>query len=77
MPTIELDQRTADQLNSLATASGMSVDAYLRSLLAGPANVGTGRLSPAELERLLRENAFDGPGLPPDFSRADIYNGHA
>ena len=77
MATIELDPRTADQLNALATASGMTVEAYLQSLLALSANGTSPRLSLAELDNLLSENAFDGPTLPADFSRADIYNGHA
>jgi hypothetical protein len=77
MATIELNPSTADQLNALATASGMTVEEYLRSLLP-PLTNGTGpRLSPAELDSLLGEHAFDGPTLPADFSRADIYDGHA
>ena len=31
MPTIELDQRTAEQLNALATASGMTPQAFRHS----------------------------------------------
>jgi hypothetical protein len=55
----------------------MTIDAYLRSLLPAPANGAAARLSLEELETPLGENAFDGPTLPADFSRADIYDGHA
>ena len=77
MATIDVDPRTADQLHALATASGMTVEAYLRSLLPPSANGTPPRLSLAELDALLSEHAFDGPTLPADFSRADIYDGHA
>jgi hypothetical protein len=76
MATIELDSRTAEQLNDLAAAKGMTIDAYLRSLLPPPVNGVAPRLTLVELDALLIENSFDGPTLPADFSRADIYNGH-
>ena len=75
MATIQVDPQTAERLNALATANGMSVEAYLQSLLPAPVN--GARLSPGELDALLSENSFDGPTLPADFSRADIYDGHA
>src|SRR5262245_13450005 len=77
MATIQLDQRTAERLTALATASGMTIEAYLQSLLPAPVNGLPPRLSPGELNALLNENSFDGPALPADFSRADIYDGHA
>ena len=55
----------------------MTIDACLRSLLPAPANGPPPRLSPAEFDAPLSENSFDGPSLPADFSRADIYDGHA
>jgi hypothetical protein len=76
MATLELDPRTAEQLNALAAASGMTAEAYLKLLLPASANGARARLSLAELDSLLSENAFDGPTLPADFSRADIYDGH-
>jgi hypothetical protein len=45
-------------------------------LLPPSSNDTHARLSLAELDSLLNENAFDGPTLPADFSRADIYDGH-
>ena len=76
MATLELDPHTAEQLNALAAASGMSAGAYLKLLLPASVNGDGARLSLAELDSLLSENAFDGPTLPADFSRADIYDGH-
>lgn len=76
MATIELDSHTADELNALAAANGMTVDGYLKSLLPCLGIAAMLRLSPSELDALLTENAFDGPTLPPDFSRADIYELH-
>jgi len=77
MAAIQVDPQTAERLNALATASGMTVEAYLQSLLPAPVNGAPARLSPDELETLVSENSFDGPTLPADFSRADIYDGHA
>jgi hypothetical protein len=76
MATVELDPHTADQLNALAAASGMTAEAYLKLLLPASANGARAKLSLTELDSLLSENAFDGPTLPTDFSRADIYDGH-
>jgi hypothetical protein len=76
MATIELDPHTADRLQALAAASGMTADAYLKLLLPVTANGTPPRLSLTELDSLLRENSFDGPTLPADFSRADIYDEH-
>lgn len=76
MATVELDTHTADQLNSFAAASGMTTDVYLKLLLPSAANGTAAKLTLAQVESLLSENAFDGPTLPADFSRADIYDGH-
>ena len=76
MITLELNPQTAEKISALAAASGMTVDAYLQSLLPSSANGSTPKLSLAELESLLNQHAFDGPTLPSDFSRADIYGEH-
>ncbi|MGO9112198.1 MAG: hypothetical protein ACLP9L_23470 [Thermoguttaceae bacterium] len=76
MATVLLDQHTVDELEAQAAANGMTVDAYVKLLLAGPAAVAAPRLSLHELESLLSQYAFDGPTLPSDFSRADIYGEH-
>ena len=76
MATVVLDENTVDELRAAAAASGMTVDAYVKLLLAGGAPVAATRLSWNEVESLLDQHAFDDPTLPPDFSRADIYNEH-
>jgi hypothetical protein len=76
MATVVLDEQTADELQMRAAASGMTVDAYVKSLLTETAPVTAPRLSWNEVEALLDEHAYDGPTLPPDFSRADIYSDH-
>jgi len=76
MTSVMLDEHTVDELQAQAAASGMTVDAYIMLLLTGGAAIAAPRLSWNEVESLLDQHAFDGPTLPPDFSRADIYNEH-
>ena len=76
MASVILDENTVDELRTAAAASGMTVDAYVKLLLAGGATVAAPRLSWNEVESLLDQQAFDGPTLPSDFSRADIYDEH-
>ena len=76
MATVVLDEHTVYELQAQAAVSGMTVDAYVTLLLTGPAAVAAPRLSLLELESLLGEHAFDGPTLPSEFSRADIYGEH-
>ena len=76
MAALELDLHTAEQLNALAAASGMTVEAYLKLLLPASTNGAPVRMSLGELDSLLSENSFDGSTLPANFSRADIYDEH-
>jgi len=76
MASVILDENTVGELRAAAAASGMTVDAYVKLLLAGGATVDAPRLSWNEVESLLDQHAFDGPTLPSDFSRADIYDEH-
>ena len=76
MTSVMLDEHTIDELQAQAAASGMTVDAYVKVLLREGATASVPRLSWNEVESLLDQHAFDGPTLPPDFSRADIYNEH-
>ena len=73
MTTIHVDDETADALKSIATSKGVTVEEYLRSLVHGSepveANLSDGEQFDKELEQL----SFNGPTLPDDFSRADIY----
>ncbi len=73
MTTIQIDEATAEALAAIAKSKGVTVDAYLRDLVrvASPTRPSSHR---SELfDRELEMVAFDGPTLPDDFSRADIY----
>ncbi len=76
MPPIQLDEKTAARLAAMALQCGMTVEAYLRLVVAGENPMAktesTAHDFDAELDALL----FDGPSLPADFSRADIYADH-
>ena len=50
------------------------VDALLERF--GQAIANPGRLSAEDLDLALSELAFDGPSLPANFSRAEIYSDH-
>lgn len=73
MASIQVDDKTAKELQSLADSCGKSVQEYLAAL------VGSGeatKLSDAEFESELTALTHHGPSLPADFSRADIYADH-
>jgi hypothetical protein len=76
MPHIELDDETVRKLSALAEAQGLTVEEYLRSLVPATMIAEQGAHSLDELEKEWAELALRGPSLPPDFSRADIYDGH-
>jgi hypothetical protein len=75
MISIQIDENTAKALTTIANARHTTVAEYLRSLVANELALlevnATGEFD-QELEPLL----FDGPPLPADFSRADIYADH-
>jgi len=74
MATINFDDDTAKKLAELASDQGMSIEAYVESLI--PKN-GTGTpIASEEFEAELQALSFHGPSLPGDFSRADIYFDH-
>jgi hypothetical protein len=75
MTSIQLDDDTAKALTAIAMARHMTVDQYLRSLVAGDM-AGLENNSTAEFDRELEPLLFDGPTLPADFSRADVYADH-
>jgi len=54
----------------------MTVDEYVKLLLGAAGETSAPTLSWDEVELLLEEHAHDGPALPADFSRADIYCEH-
>jgi len=72
MASLDIDERTAAELNAAATAKGVSVE---KPMDAG-VSTGKDRRQSITAEEFLSEVeslSFDGPTLPADFSRADIY----
>jgi hypothetical protein len=75
-----LRPETVDKLAKKAQAEGLSLDAYLNTLL-GLLNEGMAlaEMSEAEFDAFLEDFSRGSerlPLLPPDFSRADIYTDH-
>ena len=75
MQRIELDDQMADRLATQASALGLTIAEYLKTLVP-PAPNGQAPVSLEELDAELEELALDLPTLPGDFSRADIYIDH-
>lgn len=78
MASLDLDEKMAEYLLARASAQGITVEELIRRLLRqeGDTAISGPRLSSDELDRILDEEATDTPGLPADFSRADIYLDH-
>jgi hypothetical protein len=74
MVTIQLDEHTASALETQAEAKGLSLAEYLRTFVTIPTN--EGRPDWDTLQGDIDALSFDGPPLPADFSRADIYIDH-
>ena len=75
MQRIELDDQTADKLATQASALGLTIAEYLKTLVP-PTPIGQAPVSLEELDAELEELSLDLPTLPGDFSRADIYDEH-
>ncbi len=75
MTSIQVDDGTAKALTAIATARRMTVQEYLRSLVASDIAL-LDNNSAAEFDRDLEPLLFDGLALPADFSRADVYADH-
>jgi hypothetical protein len=71
---LSIDDATAQLLQARAAAQGLTVDQYVRTLVE-PGRTAP-RLSLDEFDAALQELCFDGPTLPADFSRSDIYSDH-
>lgn len=74
MATINIDDDTAIKLAQLASELGMSVEAYVGSLV--PRNGAQMPIASEDFDAELDALSFHGPSLPEDFSRADIYCDH-
>ena len=75
-----LRPETVDKLAKKAQAEGLSLDAYLNTLL-GLLNEGTAlaEMSEVEFEAFIKDFSIGSehfPPLPPDFSRVDVYTDH-
>ena len=78
MASLPVDDHTAQLILARAEAEGVSVDALLKKLLTISPDFSSpsGRLTFEEFRALAEELSTDGPSLPEDFSRADIYIDH-
>ncbi|MBL9093305.1 MAG: hypothetical protein JNL96_18965 [Planctomycetaceae bacterium] len=76
MVTFQFDDETAARLQELAKAAGAAnVEDYIKLVIATPRPT-TDKFDPKEFDRELEPLLFDGPSLPADFSREDIYFDH-
>jgi hypothetical protein len=73
MVNIQVDEDTATTLQNRAAELGLSVSDFLRSVASD-----TRRRSLAwdALESEINAASYDGPSLPAELSRADIYDSH-
>jgi hypothetical protein len=76
MPSIQIDEQTAKALETVAASHQMSVAEYLASIVAHQTVAATSPISLEDWEAELDALSIDGPTLPSDFSRADIYIDH-
>jgi len=78
--TIQIEQELANAIFTEAEAKGLSVDDYLRTLIAsGNGQPQSELMSLAEIDQILdelSEGAEHIPALPITFSREDIYFDH-
>jgi hypothetical protein len=78
MATIELQESVVSRLSALASAEGLTLEAYLAKLSESAA-LGQGALPPLtveELDRFLDEEANSNSTYQGTYSRADIYLDH-
>ncbi len=76
MTTIQVDEDTAKVLTEMATAHHMTVAGFLRILWRRRGVATRPGASAADFDEELESLLFDGPTLPADFSRADLYRDH-
>lgn len=78
--TIQIEQELANAIFAEAEAKGLSIDDYLRALIAsGNGQPQLERMSLAEIDQILdelSEGTEHIPPLPLNFSREDIYFDH-
>ena len=76
MVNVQLNETVAAALSAKAAAQGLTVEAYLESILLARVPRSAARLSLDELDRLLDEEASSDPSPFGSFSRAELYGDH-
>ncbi|MCA9127317.1 MAG: hypothetical protein KDB22_09525 [Planctomycetales bacterium] len=76
MQSIEVDEKTAQTLHSLADAKGVTVRVYLSQIVSQQASA-LQVSEQGDFDNDLASLSFESsPPLPADFSRDDIYSDH-
>ena len=73
MVNVQLNDTVAAALKAQAAAQGMSIEAYLETVVLSTPQHPVPRLSLDELDRLLDEEATAGPSPSGAFSRSELY----
>lgn len=76
MINLQLSETVAAALNAQAAAQGLTLEAYLESIVLSGRSQLAPRLSLDELDRLLDDEASTGPSPSGTFSRAELYGDH-
>ena len=76
MVSLQISDAVAAALNTHAAAMGLSVEAYLESVVLPNASHERPRISTAELDRLLDEAATGDYSPTGTFPRSEIYSDH-
>jgi hypothetical protein len=76
MISVQLNDTVAAALSAQAAALGLSVEAYLEIVVLSAVARPAPRLSIDELDRLLDDEATNGPSPGGTFSRTELYSDH-
>lgn len=76
MVNVQLNDTVAAALSAKAAAQGLTLQAYLESLLQAKTRRTASRLTLDEFDRLFDDEATSGPSPTGTFSRADLYSDH-
>ena len=76
MKNVQLRETVAAALSAQAAAQGLTLEAYLESVLLSAPSRPAPHISLDELDRMLDEEASDGPSPSGSFSRAELYSDH-
>jgi hypothetical protein len=76
MVNVQVDESVAAMLSAKAAAQGLTVAAYLESLLLSPTTEPAPTISVDEFDRLLDEEAMEGRSPAGTFSRDELYSDH-